>query len=385
MIGLDQKVESLITFRRKLHSKPELSGEESDTALMIIRELERYKPDRIIKNVGGDGVIAIFGLPDEKPIKTILFRAELDGLPIVESTNSDHQSENEGKMHACGHDGHMAILIGLAGELHKKRPEHIRVILLFQPAEETGQGAQRVLEDQRFEKLKIDHGYALHNLPGFEENRIYIRSQSFALASVGVEISMKGKSSHAAYPEQGINPSNIIAGLIEKISEEFKDISKKHSNSKYAVTFIKMGERAFGMSPGEATIGITFRSETDDALNECLNWVEDIVKIEADAFAGKISTQRVEPFTATINNKEGCEIVKSVAKQVDIIFEELESPFPWSEDFGRFGSKFPITMFGLGAGKNSAPLHSEQYNFNDSLLPTGVVLFKSIVEYYSQP
>jgi amidohydrolase len=382
-MNMNQKNSSLISLRHDLHRKPELSGKESDTSKIIIRELEKYKPDRIINNVGGHGVVAIFETSDQKPDKTILFRAELDALPVHEETDLEYQSDNRGVMHACGHDGHMAILIGLAGELYKNRPNNVRVILLFQPAEETGEGAQKVLNDSGFKPLEIEHGFALHNLPGFDENSLYIRSKSFASASVGVEVSIKGKSSHAAYSEQGINPSKVIANLIQKVSSDFEDISEQDSNSKYAVTFIKMGERAFGMSPGVATIGFTFRSETDEALNERLNRFEVIVQNEAGRFSGEISTRRVEPFVATINSHEGCEIVRSVAKKLDIRVEELERPFPWSEDFGRFGEKFPITLIGLGSGKDSAPLHSEKYDFNDALLPAGISLFQAIIDYYS--
>lgn len=382
---MNQKLESLITLRKELHRYPELSGEESDTSQRIIRELEKYEPSQIIKGVGGDGVVAIFNSNDKKPDKTILFRAELDALPVNEATNVPYSSENEGIMHACGHDGHMAILIGLARELQKNRTECVRVILLFQPAEETGKGALKVMKNGQFKQLTIDHGYALHNLPGFEENKLYIRSNSFASASVGVEVTIKGENSHAAYPEQGMNPSNVVAGIIKTINENFRDFSKPNSGSKYAVTYIKMGERAFGMSPGEASIGLTFRSETDELLKKSLDWVENIVKCEANSFSGKITSHRVEPFPATINSSEGCEIVKSAAREMGVEVVNLENPFPWSEDFGRLGGKFPITLFGLGSGKDSAPLHSEKYDFNDSLLPTGVNLFKAIIDYYSQP
>lgn len=384
LITINQKLESLITLRRELHRNPELSGEETDTSRRMIRELEKCEPSQILKNVGGEGVVAIFEPSDEEPEKTILFRAELDALPVIEATDMDYRSENEGKMHACGHDGHMTILIGLARELQNKRPNRVRVILLFQPAEETGQGALKVLKDEQFKKLTIDHGYALHNLPGFEENKLYIRSNSFASASVGVEVTIKGENSHAAYPEQGINPSNVVARLIKKINDDFGKFKETFSGSKYAVTYIKMGERAFGMSPGEASIGFTFRSETDVALEKCLDWVDELIKYEAAEFPGKITTHRVEPFAATINSSEGCEIVKRTTKQAGIKLEELEGSFPWSEDFGRFGEKFPITLFGLGSGKDSAPLHSEKYDFNDSILPVGVKLFKAIIDYYSQ-
>lgn len=385
IVFMNQKLESLITLRKELHKNPELSGEESETSQRIIRELEKCEPSEIIKGVGGDGVVAIFDPSGNKQDKTILFRAELDALPVREATKVDHASVYEGKMHACGHDGHMAILIGFAGELQKKRPDRVRVILLFQPAEETGQGAMKVLNDKKFASIEIDHGYALHNLPGYEENKLYLRSHSFASASTGVDVTIKGESSHAAYPEQGRNPSKVVAGIINNTHIEFEKFTKSHTASKYAVTYIRMGERAFGMSPGEVSIGFTFRSETDENLKKCLDWFKSLVKRESGAFSGSITTREVEPFAATINSREGCEIVKSVAMQAGIDVVELESPFPWSEDFGRFGDKLPITLFGLGSGKDSAPLHSEKYDFNDSLLPTGVNLFKAILDYYSQP
>jgi amidohydrolase len=372
----------LITFRKELHTHPERSGEETDTAERILQELQKCRPDNILDGVGGTGVLAYFASKKSKLNNTLLFRAELDAIAVTEATGLPHQSTNNGVMHGCGHDGHMAILIGLARYLQHNRPENTSVLLLFQPAEETGKGAAQVLDDSRFTSLKIDHAFALHNLPGFDENTIYIKPGPFACASTGVEITVSGTFSHAAYPEQGLNPAACTAGLIQEIETALKPFREKEALNKVVPTFIRMGEPAYGISPGEATIGYTLRSSTDEGLEDGLSCLEQTIKQADSDFKGKVTFRRMEPFAATINSHKGVEIVEKAAASLSVPLATLQQPFPWSEDFGEFRRQFPITLFGLGSGNSHPPLHSEQYDFNDDLIPAGIKIFSEIVAYY---
>ncbi len=376
-------LKDLVNLRKELHQHPELSGREEQTAKRIAEELSRYEPDEIFEEIGGTGVIAKFSSNNGSATKAILFRAELDAIAVQEESGTEYQSEDEGVMHGCGHDGHMAILIGLAHVLQNKMTPDLDVYLLFQPAEETGEGAARVMADERFQRIELDHAYALHNLPGFDEKSVLIKSDVFAAASVGMKVHFKGKSSHAAYPEQGVNPSKHIAEFIRLADVKLDHFRSKNSLNKAVNTYIRMGEPAFGISPGSAELGFTLRSPSDEELANAVNAIREIGGEIDNDFQGDLKMQKVEPFAATINSEKGIEMVKKAAMESGLEITELKQPFPWSEDFGEFRKKCPITLFGLGAGRDSAALHSETYDFNDQLIETGVQLFRAILEHHS--
>jgi amidohydrolase len=373
----------LVRLRKEIHQNPEISGKEKKTSERIKQELQLCNPDKVLTGLGGYGVLAKFGCSSGKPSKTLLFRAELDAISVQEETELPYQSNNKGAMHGCGHDGHMAILIGFAQQLAENRPEEIDVYLLFQPSEETGEGAERVLNDKRFKKLDIDHGFALHNLPGFRKKSIISKPGPFAAGSVGLDISVQGTFSHAAYPERGLNPGVTVAKLVQKIEQEMQTFRDENECNKIVCTYIKMGERAFGISPGKAQVGFTIRSAFDDKLDVGVKLVYEIIKEIKRSFDGEILIKQVEPFRATVNSDEGAETIKQVSEIEKLPYLQLEAPFPWSEDFGEFGQQFPITIFGLGAGETMPPLHSEKFDFNDGLVPAGITMFRGIVDYYS--
>lgn len=208
-------IKGLVALRRELHRFPEISGCETATAERIASFISRYSPDSTIKGIGGTGIAAVF--KGREPGSRIMFRCELDALPIAETNEFDYKSEYEKISHKCGHDGHMAIVAGLAFLLAHKRPRRGSVILLFQSAEETGEGADRTINDGRFTEIEPDYVFGVHNLPGFDFNTILVRSGIFTYASKGMIIRLKGKESHAARPEDGINPALAIAKLIEEL------------------------------------------------------------------------------------------------------------------------------------------------------------------------
>ncbi len=373
------KTERFIELRKAIHRQPERSGEEEKTALRIIEELKGCNPDRILTDLGGFGVAVKFSAIQKKK-KSILFRAELDAIAVREETGLDYRSGNPGVMHGCGHDGHMTILVALAHQLKKDRPVETDVWLLFQPSEETGEGAQRVLDDPRFDDVKADHAYALHNLPGFPVNRVIVKEEVFAAASTGVEVTFKGRSSHAAYPEQGVNPAVQMADLIQFADQEFDEFRNLSSINKIVTTYTQLGERAFGINPGEGKTGFTIRSSSDDELDRAVQKMKDKVEKLSHNFDGEIGIELVEPFSATVNSSMGVEAVIEAAGRSGLDWQRLEKPFPWSEDFGKFRNKFPITLFGLGTGEDHPPLHSERYDFNDQLIEAGVNLFKHLID-----
>lgn len=371
----DIQIKEIEKIRQTLHKYPELSGSETDTASFIKGYLERFGADEIITRLGGNGLLGIYNgkAPDDG--KTLMIRAELDALAIREQSDLSYKSENEGVMHACGHDGHMAMVLGVAKWLKVHRPDRGRVILLFQPAEETGLGAGAILKDDVFEGISIDRGIAIHNLPGYKKNTVFIKQDTIASASVGMKIEFHGQSSHAGYPGEGVNPALSIAELVQKL-ERLKKRARQHDKFRVlTITYIKLGEPAFGINPGLGEMGVTVRAETDDGMAEMVDKVKYELSSAEQSFEGNISIEQREPFSAVINDAEGVNMLSSITESLDVETRILDAPFAWSEDFGEFRKKCPITLFGLGAGENVPALHSENYNFDDELIPVGTALF----------
>lgn len=240
--------------RKTFHANPELSGQERKTAAVVVKILEIFQPDQIIQGIGGHGVAALY--KGQNKGFSVLCRAELDALPIFEINDFSHASKNE-ISHKCGHDGHLTILLSLAQKLHLNPIKTGQVILLFQPAEETGEGAQRILDDEKFKSLTPDFVFALHNLPGFPMGQIILKSGTFTASVKSLVVRLKGVTSHASEPEKGINPalaiSEIIASMdsFQKAESEFLLITPIHSF---------FGEKAYGTSPGHGETHWTVRT-----------------------------------------------------------------------------------------------------------------------------
>ena len=220
-------LQKVIELRHKLHAHPELSNYESNTTKIIAAFISQYNPDEIIQRLGGHGIAAVYDMPDEGP--TIMIRCELDALPI-EEINEDltYKSTLQGVSHKCGHDGHMAMVAGLAEWLEKKPIDNGKVILLFQPAEENGQGAERVLNDSKFKSLEIDYIFALHNIPSEPMHSIIIMDQGFSAEVISVIIKISGKTSHAAEPDKGNNPALSLSQIITSLAA--LNVTDPHDN-----------------------------------------------------------------------------------------------------------------------------------------------------------
>jgi len=369
-------IETLIALRRELHRTPELSGEEEQTAARVVSELTRFQPDEILTGLGGHGVAAVFSGVENGP--TVLFRCELDGLPIREISTSDWRSQTEGKAHLCGHDGHMAILCGLGAKLANNRPVRGRVILMFQPAEETGAGAAGVIADPRFASIQPDYAFALHNLPGLPMSTVGIRSGPFTFASEGLAIRLTGRTSHAAQPEAGHCPAGVMATLMDQLPKLPLTLGHKAGHSLVTLSHARLGEAAFGISPGEADIWVTIRAIDDTLQSELMNAAEDLARTNAEKSEFEIELTHHEEFVAGHNDPEASAFI--VEAMNDLGFEQVgvEDPFRWSEDFGRFGSVAKSALFVLGAGVDHPRLHNQDYDFPDELIAPGVAMFADI-------
>ncbi|HAK00253.1 MAG TPA: amidohydrolase [Bacteroidales bacterium] len=368
----------LVDLRKTLHRHPELSGKEFQTASRIKKFLWELHGFQITEKVGGNGLIAVFdsGVPGP----SVLLRCDMDALPIQESNDFAHRSVNDGVAHKCGHDGHMAVMAGVAAMLSANPISKGKIALLFQPEEENGRGAERVLNDEFFQAFKPDWVFAMHNLPGFKESAVVSREGCFASASQGLIVKLFGATSHAAHPEQGRSPEKVVSGLLTGLCELPYIPNIYDDFCLVTIIHARMGERAFGTTPEEAVVMATLRSYLDSDMNLLTKEVEKLVKNLCDRFNIEYEIEYTEIYPATNNDKQAHQMVMNAAKANGLELLEIHEPFRWSEDFGRFTQKYPGAVFGIGVGENHPGLHNNDYDFNDKIIPKAVAVFMNIIK-----
>ena len=362
-----QKVLPLLqSFREEIHRFPELSGEEEKTAERITAFLEKHAPpSKFIHKIGGHGLAAVYEGKEDGP--TVLFRAELDALPIKELNDFAYASTTEGVSHKCGHDGHMCTLAGLGSLIAANPIGKGRVVLMFQPAEETGAGAAAVVNDPKYKELLPQYAFAYHNLPGKPLGSVMVKPGPFAMASRGLDLQLTGATSHAAHPEDGNSPALAVSELLA----EFTAIATPPGTSDDAfqlvtVVHASMGEaHAFGVTPGQAVIQATLRCATDDGMEEVIDRVVKAVDRVTDKYQLKYSYEWSDVFHATMNHDEAVDTVVAGAKAMGITSDIVAKSNRWSEDFGEFSrtTATKAALFCVGSGDACPPLHHQTYDF----------------------
>ena len=378
LMTLAPKTGGLVALRHELHRHAELAGEEKQTSRIIREFIEPHEPHVLVTDLGGTGLAAVYEGCEEGP--SVMFRAEIDAVPVEEDNGVEYRSCRSGVSHGCGHDGHAAMVAGLAENLHRDPPCRGRVILLFQPAEETGSGAAAVLDDQRFELIAPDWIFALHNLPGEELGEIHIKSGPFAAGSVGAMFNLRGVTSHAAYPEQGRSPVSAVAQLIHEMAGLPDSVSTGDGFAKLTIIHVRIGEPAFGTTPGEAQLMATLRSDREEVLEGLRALAVDSAHQIAENDGLEPTHSWTDYFPVTNNSPEAVEIVEAVAAAQGLRVVARDHAYPWSEDFGWFTRRFKGAIFGLGAGREHPALHSPGYDFPDELVPVGLGLFVGLIE-----
>lgn len=365
----------LRALRRRLHALAELSGAEARTAALVTAELAGCGPDLVLENLGVTGVAAVWDATGGTPGPVVLLRAELDALPVPETLEFAHASLTPGVAHKCGHDGHMAILLGVARRLRSARPPRGRVVLLFQPAEETGTGAAAVAADPRLRGLRPDWLFALHNLPGYDAGRVLVRPGAFAAGSAGLRVTLRGRTAHAAEPNRGRSPDLALSELITTLVTLPPGDPESGALELVTVTHARLGEPAFGIAPGEAELLATLRADDDDTLASLRQRAAAASRATARRHHLDCNLGWEEVFPVTWNDPAAVALVRRAARDAGLqLGRPRESAFRWSEDFGILASLGRGALFGLGAGRRQPGLHAERFDFNDDLLPVGVDL-----------
>ncbi len=366
-------MKTLKKIKNDLNQIAELSNQEIKTSQYIQDTLKDYNPDSIYSVANSYSIIAIFD--SKKPGKTIAFRSEIDGLPDTSKANQVR--------HLCGHDGHSTILLGLAEYLSKRDQYSGKIVLLFQSAEETGEGAINITATDIYKSLGIDMIFGFHNLSDYPTNQIIISKGIFASASSGLLLKFEGLTSHASEPENGINPSQAIASaimMINKLPQSIEGLGFTLST----IVKIRMGDNHFGINPGIGEIGVTLRAYRQSDLNYILEKTISNCQKIAEWYHLNFSYDILEPFPSTVNNPNVSEALVRLCEENEINYKITEKPFRWSEDFGHYLSVTPGTFFGIGNGTSSKPLHNPEYEFNDNILKSSRELLIKIIEFNRQ-
>ena len=368
-------VNDLIAFRKELHQHPEVSQKEKETQKRIIHFLNESGING--KPIGGTGVFVMFD--SGKDGKTIMLRSDHDALPIQEINGFEHKSLTDGVSHKCGHDGHTAIMCGVAKYFKENPISEGKLVLVFQTAEENGEGAKAVLADDQFD-FAPDLVFAMHNLPGYPLHQVVIKDKNFTTAAKSIIIKLSGKTSHAAEPELGINPAKAIAELIELFERESEPELNKDDFALASPVHINMGEKSYGITAGYGEVHYTLRTWNSEVMKDFADRIvrrtEEIVKNHQL----KLDISWTEEFDSNNNHPAPMEVIRKAIQANGFDYFERERPFKWGEDFGLFTQKFPGAMFGIGSGEDCPALHNPDYDFPDEIITTGINMFTTIVE-----
>jgi len=375
---LESRQQDLVAVRRHLHQHPELSGEEKNTQSFLQYRLKTSWPDRLLQ-VGGTGLLAEYKGAEEGPC--VLVRVDIDALPISEAESDlEYASQNEGAAHKCGHDGHSAIGLGLAHFLSQHRPKKGSVCLLFQPAEETAQGAKAVLEDVAFD-ISPDYVLGFHNVPQYPKKSVVAVSGHFTASVSSVIIKLRGQMAHAAEPEQGRSPATALSQLLDYVEKHTKNQPGEDDFQLLTPIYLEMGQKAYGTSPAKGELHLTCRCWTTEQMDTLIEKLENAVAQIAHDHGLQHQIEYLEVFPAAKQHPELFNTLCEVTEELDFQLIEKPRPFRWGEDFGAFSQKYPSLMFGLGAGEEQPVLHHPDYDFPDDILPDGIRVFYGLIDH----
>ena len=379
-----------VAFRRDLHRWPEPSNAERGTARRVEAFLRDAGLRPLARGLGGHGLM--FRVQGEREGRAgrggrggrggdgprLLFRADLDALPIAERTGLPHRSRHAGTHHACGHDGHMAMLAGALAALHADPDFRGEVIGLFQPAEETGEGARRVVDALVSRRERFDQVLAIHNLPGLPVGSVGIRRGVAARASTGLEVAVTGRRGHASEPDHAANPLPALARLALALQPRATVADRFAGRTLSTLVGWRSEGPNFGVSPGGASLFATLRGDRTRDVEGLIASVGRRAQRLARAEGLRVELRRHDPFPHTGNAATVVAGARRAAARAGLTAVAPPHPLSASEDFGHFTARWPGALLLLGAGVRRPPLHSAAYDFPDSLVARGIGLWRAL-------
>ena len=407
-----ENLEKIKRLRHELHAHPELSMEERETKRRLM-EFLRENTKLFIEDRGHYFYAYANGKNEE--LEPIAFRADMDALPMEEKAGLPYGSKNPGVCHKCGHDGHCAVLCGLALEadrLGTDRP----VYFIFQHGEEIGGGGEECAGLIR--EKGIRRVFAFHNMSGYPEGQVLVKSGVTQCTSKGLTISMEGTPAHASQPEDGKNPAAALAKLAlaieamagaqrgeenagqgeenaaqeesiaapgEEIAAQEESIAGQGESSSFGgfvlatIVELSAGGRNFGIAASKGSVSVTLRADYERDLNRLEERIRETAQGLAKRYGLALSFEEQDFFPETVNDPEAVSLVRRAAASLKIPVRELSQPFRASEDFGYYLKQCPGAIFYIGNGEDHPQLHTAEYDFNDGILERAVDLFFALL------
>jgi amidohydrolase len=368
----------ITAWRRRLHENPEILFETHQTSAFVAEKLAAFGCDEVTTGIGRTGVVGVIRGRTDRSGRVIGLRADMDALPIHEQTGLAHASKVPGAMHACGHDGHTAMLLGAARYLAETRNFDGTVIVIFQPAEEGGGGGREMCADGLMDRWKIDEVYGMHNWPGKPVGSFAIRSGAFFAATDMFEIVINGRGGHAAKPHETVDPtvasSHVVLALQSIVSRNADPVGQ----IVVSVTSFETSSKAFNVIPQSVTLRGTVRTLDPDLRTMAQARLTAIVNATAGAFGATAAINYISGYPVMVNSDEqtafAADVAREVAGQCD-----LAPQIMGGEDFAYLLNERPGAYILVGNG-DTAGVHHPMYDFNDEAIPAGCSWWAGVVE-----
>jgi len=366
-------------WRRDLHENPELMFDVHRTADVVAKRLREFGCDEVVTGVGRTGVVGVLHGRNGPGGKVVGLRADMDALPIFEETNLPHRSKVEGKMHACGHDGHTAMLLGAARHMAATREFDGTVVFVFQPAEEGGAGGKAMVDDGLMERFGISEIYGMHNLPGLTPGHFSTRPGPVMAATDQFFITIEGRGGHAAKPHEGIDPVLVGAHIITALQSIASRMVDPLESVVVSTTMVEAGT-ATNIIPSRVKLAGTVRTLKPEIRDLAEERLGQLVKAVAAGFGAQASVTYERGYPPTINHVAETRHAVDVARAIagDAHVDPEAAAMMGAEDFSYMLEARPGAFIFIGNG-NSAGLHHPAYDFNDEIIPVGMQYWTDLV------
>jgi hippurate hydrolase len=365
-------------WRRDIHENPEILFETHRTSALVAEKLTEFGCDEIVTGIGRTGVVGVIKGKSDSSGKVIGLRADMDALPMNEETGLPYASKTANAMHACGHDGHTAMLLGAAKYLSETRNFDGTVVVIFQPAEEGGGGGKEMCDDGMMDRWNIQEVYGMHNWPGKPVGSFAIRSGAFFAATDVFEITVNGRGGHGAKPQETIDPTVTAAQVVTMLQTIASRNADPVENIVVSVTSIESSSKAFNVIPQSVHLKGTVRTMSPEMRDLAESRLTAIAEQVCAAMGGSAEVRYQRNYPVMVNHPEQTEFAVEVAKAVSGDCEEAPLVMG-GEDFAFMLEERPGAYILVGNG-DSASVHHPEYNFNDETIPAGCSWWAEIVE-----
>ena len=370
--------DEITAWRRDIHENPEILFETHRTSAMVAEKLREFGCEEVVEGIGRTGVVGVIKGKSDASGKVIGLRADMDALPIHEETGLKYASKTAGAMHACGHDGHTAMLLGAAKYLAETRNFDGTVVVIFQPAEEGGGGGKEMCDDGMMDRWGVQEVYGMHNWPGHPVGSFAIRTGAFFAATDQFDITFTGRGGHAAKPQETVDSTVMAAQAVLAL----QTIAARNADPVHqivvSVTSFETSSNAFNVIPERVRIKGTVRTMDKGIRDLAKRRIEEVCNGIAATFGGSVDVKYMRGYPVMVNHDDQTEFAADVARGISGACEEAPLVMG-GEDFAYMLEERPGAYILVGNG-DTAAVHHPKYNFNDDAIPAGCSWWAEVVE-----